>query len=267
MGWNWARDLALFTITAILGCVALALLPALAPGGIRATGEAYRLDASLTPSTTSKAFDGVPAVGALFTMNGGKLGTHICTASVVASTRGDLALTAAHCVTGLTKQVVFVPGYANGKEPYGVWPVTAVYTNQAWQSSRSPADDFAFLRIADSHGVPVEHVTGAEQLGTGLSAPAVVRVIGYPDGKNQPIECVNRATLFSKTQLRFDCDSYTDGTSGGPFLANVSAQTGEGTVEGVIGGYQQGGDTADVSYASAFGPASTALFRIAEARG
>jgi hypothetical protein len=35
----------------------------------------------------------------------------------------------------------------------------------------------------------------------------------------------------------------------------------------VIGGYQQGGDTADVSYASAFGPASTALFRIAAARG
>jgi hypothetical protein len=247
-------------------------LLALEPGSGSATADRYRLDdvtlaQSVKPSTVSRSFDGTPAVGALFTLNDGKLGTHLCTASVVHSTHGDLVVTAAHCVSGVTGQVAFVPGYANGKEPYGAWPVTATYTDQAWQSDQNPDDDFAFLRIADSHGTPVEDVTGAEQLGDGLAAPTVVEVIGYPDDEDAPMECVNWATLFSSTQLKFDCDNYTDGTSGGPFLAGVPARGGEGTIEGVIGGYEQGGDTPDVSYAATFGPASTALFRTAEASG
>jgi hypothetical protein len=56
-------------------------------------------------------------------------------------------------------------------------------------------------------------------------------------------------------------------TSGGPFLADVSAASGQGTVTGVIGGYEQGGDTPQVSYASAFGPWVGALYRSAEAGG
>ena len=48
----------------------------------------------------------------------------------------------------------------------------------------------------------------------------------------------------------FDCDNYTNGTSGGPFLAHVNPKTGDGWVIGVIGGYQQGGDTPNVSYSA-----------------
>ena len=222
----------------------------------------------LTISSTSQAFDGVPVVGALFTSSDGKLGTHFCTASVVHSTHGDLAVTAAHCVAGIQGQVVFVPGYANGKEPYGVWPVSAIYTDQAWQSDQDQDDDVAFLRLADaSGGVPIENVTGAERLGTDWPAPALVRVIGYPGDADQPLSCVNWAKSFSPTQLEFDCDGYTDGTSGGPFLVGASGASGQGTVIGVIGGYQQGGDTAEVSYAAAFGAAVKALYQKAEAGG
>ena len=221
-----------------------------------------------TTSHTGPAIDKVAAVGALFTMNDGKLGTHFCTASVVHSSHGDLAVTAAHCLAAEQGQIAFVPGYANGKEPYGVWPVTAVYTDQAWQSTQNPDDDFAFLRLSDSgDGVPVEDVTGAERLGTSWQEPAFVRVIGYPDAADQPISCTNWTKTYSPTQLEFDCAGYTDGTSGGPFLADVSAETGQGTVIGVIGGYEQGGDTPAVSYAAAFGPAVTALYRSAEAGG
>jgi hypothetical protein len=35
----------------------------------------------------------------------------------------------------------------------------------------------------------------------------------------------------------------------------------------VIGGYEQGGDTPDVSYAAAFGPAVAALYQRAQAGG
>ncbi len=70
---------------------------------------------------------GIPAVGALFTTTGTGLGKHFCTASVVDSPHRDLALTAAHCVTGMAPaRVAFVPGYRDGKAPYGIWAVTRV---------------------------------------------------------------------------------------------------------------------------------------------
>jgi V8-like Glu-specific endopeptidase len=220
-----------------------------------------------TISHTAKAFGGVPAVGALFTVSAGALGDHLCTASVVHSAAGDLAVTAAHCLIGTQgQQIAFVPGYGNGKEPYGAWQVTAAYTDQAWESSQDPDDDVAFLRLSRAtDGVPIENVTGAERLGIDWHEPALVQVIGYPDGTSQPVTCTNWTKVFSPTQQEFDCDGYTDGTSGGPFLADVSPASGQGTVIGVIGGYEQGGNTPAVSYASAFGAAVAALYKRAEA--
>jgi hypothetical protein len=265
-----ARVLTILTVlaTAFAYCAAL-LIPANV--GAAAVTPADRPAPSQSPtiSDTGQAFGGVPDVGALLTANAGKLGTHFCTASVVHSTGGDLAVTAAHCMSGVQgQQVVFVPGYANGKEPYGVWPVAAAYTDQDWQSSQDPDDDVAFLRLSDTKGgVPVENVTGAERLGTGWPTPALVRVVGYPGDADQPLSCVNWAKSFSATQLEFDCDGYTDGTSGGPFLVAGSGASGQGTVIGVIGGYEQGGDTSEVSYAAAFGAAVKALYQRAEAGG
>jgi hypothetical protein len=219
--------------------------------------------------TNGQSFDGVAPVGALFTENSGKLGSHFCTASVVQSPHGDLAVTAAHCVTGVASQIAFVPGYANGTEPYGIWQVTKVYTDQAWQTSQDPDDDVAFLQLSSTSGAtqPIEQVTGAEQLATGAPAQQLVQVIGYPDGADQPVSCLNWAKVFSPTQLVFDCGGYPNGTSGGPFLADVSGSTGQGTVIGVIGGYEQGGDTPQVSYSVAFGPAVAVLYQTAESSG
>src|ERR1700761_316124 len=259
------------TALTILATAAVYGAAVLIPGNVGTAAVADHAG-NLTPrevptiSRTGQAFDGVAAVGALFTTSAGGLGTHFCTASVVDSAHGDLAVTAAHCLGGVQGQIVFVPGYANGKEPYGAWRVTAVYTDRAWQSAQDPDDDVAFLRLSDdTHSGPIEGVTGAERLGTGWHEPALVQVIGYPDDANQPVTCTNWAKNFSPTQLEFDCDGYTDGTSGGPFLANVSAKNGQGTVIGVIGGYEQGGDTPQVSYSPAFGSAVAALYRSAQA--
>jgi V8-like Glu-specific endopeptidase len=206
----------------------------------------------------------VAAVGALFTTSNGKLSSHFCTASVVHSPGGNLAITAAHCVTGVAAPVAFVPGYVNGKMPFGVWNVTHVYTDQAWQSSQSQDDDVAFLALDNpGEGVPVEDITGAEQLGTGLPARAYVQVFGYPDGSGQPLQCVNWTKAFSVTQQEFDCGGYTNGTSGGPFLVDVDKLTGQGTVVGVIGGYEQGGNTPSVSYSPVFGASVLSLYQAA----
>jgi V8-like Glu-specific endopeptidase len=219
----------------------------------------------LPPSShEGKTFQGTPAVGALFTTSNGKLGTHFCTASVINSPNGNLLITAAHCVTGTQGTIAFVPGYVNGNTPYGIWYVTRVFTDQAWTSSSSPDDDIAFATVTQHDAsVPIEDVTGAEQLGIGLPSKERARVVGYPNGTNAPVVCSNWTRAFSATQLEFDCDGYTDGTSGAPFLVQVDRTNGQGTVIGVIGGYEEGGDVPSISYSVAFGRNVSSLYRTA----
>jgi V8-like Glu-specific endopeptidase len=217
--------------------------------------------ASLSALDTPVSFSGTPAVGALFTTSDGQLGKHFCTASVVNSPAGDLILTAAHCMKGYSDTgspgIAFVPGYDNGAAPFGVWQVTRIFTDASWSATADPDDDFAFLTVAQpGHSTPIQSVTGAENLGTGQPTTGLVRVIGYPDGQNEPLVCQNSTSMLSATQTQFDCDGYTSGTSGSPFLTG----TGDQTVVGVIGGYQQGGDSPDISYAAVFGQKVQALY-------
>ena len=263
---------------------AVAVLTAATPARAPASDVVRHVDASFTrlgadgtaSAPSSTAFTGVPTVGALFpagapasTTTGLNVGGgHFCTASVVSSPAGDLAVTAAHCVTGKTTPLAFVPGYPDGQAPYGTWLVTRVFTDATWTASQNPDDDVAFLQLAPaSGGVSVQSVTGAEQLGTGAPQRDHVTVIGYPDGSAKPVSCVNWTKAYGATQLEFDCGGYPDGTSGGPFLASVSPATGRGTVIGVIGGFEQGGDTPQVSYSIVFGPSVAGLYQTAVAGG
>jgi hypothetical protein len=102
-------------------------------------------------------------------------------------------------------------------------------------------------------------------VGIGRPARELTRVIGYPNETSQPVVCQNWTRAFSASQLEFDCGGYPDGTSGGPFLVRVDRSTGQGTVVGVIGGYQEGGDDPAVSYSVAFGPRIGSLYKEAEA--
>ena len=124
--------------------------------------------------------------------------------------------------------------------------------DSGWRAWRNPNRDVAFLVVGRPGRPGVQNRTGGERLGTGWLARTWVRVIGYPDGEQWPVICGNRTRPFGRHQLRFDCGGYPDGTSGGPFLARWNGATGRGTVIGVIGGYQLGGDTPDVSYSAYF---------------
>lgn len=217
-------------------------------------------------------FDGTPAVGALFITARGKLVRHFCTASVVHSPQRNLLITAAHCMTGKSLsrgRIEFAPGYNEGKFPYRLWPVTGVWVNSSWSRHRNPNDDFAFLEV-HIRGKQIEKYTGAEKLLADQVPPEVVQVIGYPDAKRQPITCTATASAYNPVhsglqQLVFDCDNFTDGTSGGPFLMKVSRKTGDGLVVGVIGGYEQGGDSPNVSYSARFLSNVRDLYKIATA--
>jgi V8-like Glu-specific endopeptidase len=201
----------------------------------------------------------------LFTVTNGKL-QHFCTAAVVQSKHGDLAITAAHCMLGRTlgskSQVTFAPGYHDGKFPYGKWVVRKDYVDRKWLLHLDPNDDVAFLLVGQP-GQKIQSRTGGERLETNTTLPQTVTVIGYPDGTNLPITCTGPARklhLKGYRQMVFDCGGYTDGTSGGPFLIPAT-KTRPAKVIGVIGGYQAGGDTPSISYSPIFIGNIAALFK------
>ena len=189
-------------------------------------------------------FGGVPHVGALFDSSNGQPTSHFATAFVVASQPGNILMSAAHVLTGRNAaSIIFAPGYAGGKAPHGLWHVHQAYTVAAWQASRNIDDDFCFLRV----GANVQARVGALDLLTGAS-PQACSVIGYPDGLASPVHSAVQAAWYSpQHQLTFACDGYPDGTSGSPWIINGNS------VIGLIGGYEQGGNTPAVSYSPYFG--------------
>lgn len=257
---------------AVVGSLTLGVVITVTPANGAASDIATHVEkafgGAVSNTKSGQTISGTPAVGALFTSSSGKLGSHFCTASVVDSPHGDLAITAAHCVTSVSGTIIFVPGFRSGNDPYGQWTVSKIYVDKAWTASASQNDDIAFLRVAQTgSGLPVEDITGAETLATGTPAKQMVEVIGYPDTADQPVACRNWTTQPMSDQLEFDCGGYTDGTSGGPFLADVNVTNGQGTVIGVIGGYEQGGLTPDISYSSEFSTNVSSLYATAIAGG
>jgi V8-like Glu-specific endopeptidase len=266
---RWWLSLARAAVVTVLGVgVVVTLSPGNGASGV-ATGLVRAVQHLTSTSRNAQAFSGTPAVGALFTTSAGRLSQHYCTASVIDSPGGDLAITAAHCVTGTSGTVDFVPGYNKGATPYGVWTVTKVYVDQAWTSSSDPDDDFAIVRVSQpGSSVPVEDVTGAETLVTGTTpGHRLVQVVGYPNTSSQPISCQNWLREPMVDQLEFDCGDYTNGTSGGPFLTEVDQASGQGMLIGVIGGYEQGGVLPQISYSSVLGASAAALYHTAVADG
>lgn len=211
-----------------------------------------------TSGTTSAApADGTSArVGALFTGAVGP-GHHFCSASVLQSPTRNLVLTAAHCVGG-ARTVLFAPGYRDGVAPYGVWRVTRVHTTAGWSADRDEDEDVAVLETAPADGREVEDAVGGLALGLEDVFTRQVHLYGYPSRGEQPLLCTAGITVEPARQHRIACPGYPGGTSGGPW---ISTRTGE--IVGVIGGHQEGGDTADVSYSPFFGQAVAGLYRAA----
>jgi V8-like Glu-specific endopeptidase len=222
----------------VLGIVA-------APGALgAATGE--------PPGTpTATPFKGTPTVGPLFASATST--HHFCTASVVHSPRGDVLLTAAHCINGTGAGLVFAPGFHHGVSPYGRWTVTAAYVAPGWLTAQDPRRDFAFLLVAPKrlhgHRRQIEQVTGANHLGFAPHAGQRVTVPAYPAGtNNEPITCT-APVYFEGIYPAFNCNPYPGGTSGSPWLAHGRR------VVGLIGGLHQGGCFTWTSYSPPFGRA------------
>ncbi len=266
---------AVIAVAAVGGCSsapAASHLPAASggPGGYwtrsRLLGATPWREPGYRPGQPATAIPSAPGVrvGALFEQDAS--GDHFCTASVVASPGRDLLITAAHCINGgkgggYRQDIVFIPGYRDGQAPSGIWAPAQLIVAPQWESSSDPDFDVGFVVLEPDHGKNIEQVLGADQLGIDPGYRNQVRVTGYPASADAPITCTGWTSQQSPSQLRFECDGFTGGTSGSPWVTRVDPQTGTGTIVGVLGGYQEGGSTAAISYSPYLGEQVEQLYR------
>jgi V8-like Glu-specific endopeptidase len=198
--------------------------------------------------------DAILHVGALFHA----AGEHFCSGTLVSGAGAGLVVTAAHCVApgpgrATYDDLEFAPAYRRGAAPYGRWKAARITVDPRWSASADPGLDVAFIELASPDGRSATDLVGADRIGFLPPTPRTVRLTGYPKGSDDPLTCVGTAGAQGAGQLRVACTGFGDGTSGSPWLADWDPATGTGTVIGVIGGYQLGGDTDDVSYAAYVG--------------
>ncbi|MEV5485106.1 MULTISPECIES: trypsin-like serine peptidase [Streptomyces] len=213
---------------------------------------------------------GIATVGVFLirSTDGSPTPNQFCTANSVTSPTKSLVITAAHCLKGNKSysKVAFVPGYRAGastpgqagETPYGIFPMQE---GKVWIDGRylspSPYDDvdFAFLRVGpNSRGQLLEDATGTGNTLTTTSSANLARknvtLIGYPGGQKTPLQCTNDTSAVKNRFMEIKCARFRSGVSGGPFLDGFDGSRGK--LVGVIGGYNTGGLSDDVSYSSQF---------------
>jgi hypothetical protein len=187
-------------------------------------------------------------------------GRPFCTATVVPSPRGNLIVTAAHCLARtLRSSVMFAPGYRDHRAPLGEWRVTGQAFAPGWFPHKNVNLDFAFLTVRGD----VQARAGAERIGYSSPVPELVRVEAYSLTGRLTV-CSRRPGVVVEAgnpELTFACPGYASASSGGPFLAGINQDSGRGTIVGLIGGYQQGGTSPSLSYSSPFGQIIHRLYR------
>ncbi|MBU9764679.1 trypsin-like peptidase domain-containing protein [Mycobacterium sp. TNTM28] len=197
-----------------------------------------------------------PRVGAVFL---GDTATHTCSGSVLASTAGDLILTAAHCLADGV-DTTFVPGFGAGGG--GTWHVGTVYLDRRWLAERDPQADYAIAQVSADSGVDVLAAAGGGlTLGSAPPAGSEVTVTGYPMGEGgSPSACRGVTDWSPQGFPSLACAGLTDGFSGAPWVTGSK-------VTGLVGGLDGGGCDDDVSYSPRFDARIAGLLARAEAGG
>lgn len=211
------------------------------------------------------------AVGRIFFTLG--RADYVCSGALVGGAHPDVVLTAAHCVsdgpgrgraTRWATNWVFVPGFTDGRLPYGEDTARRFLVSPGWTApGGTEADDFAFVQVTAAKS-PHKWPPGlAVEFGRRPDVISLRRsyVFGYPAEPPYaglyPAYCAGRVTV-SGGSVRMPC-GMTAGDSGGPWLAGFRPRSGSGQVAAVTT-YKLSGNLA-VLYGAVLGPPARALYQ------
>ncbi|WP_327044547.1 hypothetical protein OG320_22675 [Microbispora sp. NBC_01189] len=240
-------------------------------GGATRTRQAAMMPPATTSGTHWAAGGSVTrTTGRVFlTMNGVDF---VCSASAVRSANRDVVVTAGHCVKdgsgAWAENWTFVPGYDQGRQPYGVFPARRMFVAGPWSRSGNDDYDVGMVAVDDQDGRHLTDVVGGQPLG--FDTPQGRRTYGFGFPADPPYDgerllyCAGMPHGDPQGQTRdqgLRCD-LTAGASGGPWLSGFDPGSGRGTLTSVSS-FKYSNDQRTM-YGPHFGSAVRDLFRGAE---
>ncbi|GAA2430968.1 peptidase [Actinomadura vinacea] len=235
-----------------------------ATGGVSAAGatQATWKKGGLVAKTAGKLF-GKGDNGADFVASG----------NVVTSKDGDVVFTVGHALrtaTGKwTTNLVFVPGYNNGKSPYGRFPVRKAYVPLEYMTKDAAGNivkdrryDFGAVSVKPVNGKKIQSVVGGQGTSFNIANRPSGYLFGYPSNGNggKTLQFCSGPQVEDPAGTMphgMTCDM-GGGSSGGPWFRNFNTTKGTG--------YQISVHAArtSTSYGPYFGASVLATFRAAE---
>ncbi|MEO3802935.1 peptidase [Nonomuraea sp. B1E8] len=208
------------------------------PSGARKNGATLQAARSSgTPWTRGGSV--VKTTGRVFFTTQGRNAS--CSGSAVTSANKSVVLTAGHCVKmngAFHTNWVFVPGYDNGKRPFGTWAATRLLTTPQWNAREDINFDIAAAVVAPLEGRTLVDVVGGQGVAFNQPRRQQMYAFGYPaaapyDG-SKLIHCSGRTfdDLAMSKDHGLTCNM-TGGSSGGPWMLNFNESTGLGTQNSV----------------------------------
>ena len=156
-----------------------------------------------------------------------------CSGTVVNSDNRSMVWTAGHCVHGLDAQgdpeffedLIFVPGYENGVEPFGSWAAQELVAPTRWKNAEDLRYDFAAIVLApNTTGALIADVVGSRGIAFNQQPNESFQSFGYPALPDPPFNGELLQSCSSSGSGRIldgviamGCDMH-EGSSGGGWL-------------------------------------------------
>ncbi|MCC5579529.1 trypsin-like peptidase domain-containing protein [Microtetraspora sp. AC03309] len=223
---------------------------------------------------------------------------YACSASSIQSQYRNLVATAGHCVydiDGNSQTVdrwVFVPGYYDGKTPFGVYVGKQAFTHYDFDVYEDGDRDYAFVTVYNGIGYDDKkdvHVdlgslgknVGGQGFAYNQKVGQPVYAFGYPaaphsDGDyvftgekmkwcyGKPVYPIVESSVKVEEQIGLKC-SMTGGSSGGPWILKYNSNRRLGYINGVtsLGGDTDGNNRSDMITSAYFDGETYGVYKAA----
>ncbi|PKK13391.1 serine protease [uncultured Thermomonospora sp.] len=164
-----------------------------------------------------------------------------CSGSAVAGANRSTVITAGHCVKSQGTwhtNWVFVPGYRDGEQPYGVWTARRTFATAQWSVLEDFGHDIGAAVVNALGGRRLVDVVGGQGIAFHQPREQNMYAFGYP--VQQPYTgqwlayCSGRTFEVSPISqaMGMPCN-LTRGASGGPWLLHFDESSGTGVITSV----------------------------------